>query len=158
ALTAAGLVAWRQRRLGGAVLLLAAAFPWFVLHHAVTYAYAGRFGPPNADPAVFDYPGTEFEHDDLTGRYNHASVGGLLLYAVGLLVGPRGFVQSNLPLFLAVPAPLLLWLLPRPVREWPEVVAGAAWAVGVWLVFALLSSNYSGECCSVRWFLPLLVP
>jgi hypothetical protein len=30
------------------------------------------------------------------------------------------------------------------------------WALGTWLVFALLSNNFSGWCLSVRWFVPLL--
>ena len=32
------------------------------------------------------------------------------------------------------------------------------WAGGTWLVYALNSNNYSGMCCTIRWFVPLLAP
>jgi hypothetical protein len=143
----------RWAGLGGAALIVAAALPWAVLHHALTYAIAGTFSPPAADPAVFDYPGSDFTAKELTGRYNHADVGDLLHYAGALLLSDRGFLNSNLPLFLAVPA---LFLLPRGLRERPEAWLACAWALGTWAVFALLSTNFAGWCCSIRWFVPLL--
>jgi hypothetical protein len=50
---------------------------------------------------------------------------------------------------------LLLWRR-RPER--PLLWLGALWAAGTWLVYAALSTNYSGVCCSIRWFVPLLAP
>jgi hypothetical protein len=135
------------------VLVVVGAAPWLVLHHAVTYAYAGTFGPPNADPAVFRYPGSTFEDCDLTGRYRHEHVGDLFVYAGGLLFGQRGFLQANLPLFLTPPA---LWLIPRAIRERRLAWAASSWGLATWFVFALLSTNFSGYCCSIRWFVPLL--
>jgi len=32
------------------------------------------------------------------------------------------------------------------------------WCLGVWLLYAALSNNYGGLCCSIRWFVPLLAP
>jgi hypothetical protein len=29
---------------------------------------------------------------------------------------------------------------------------------GTWLIYAATSNNYSGLCCSIRWFVPLLAP
>jgi hypothetical protein len=150
---AAGLaVLWR----GGwsrAVLVAAGAFPWFLLHHAVNYVYFGSIGPPNSNPAVFDFPGSEFDETNITGRYNHSCIWSLLFYSGGLLFGDRGFLQCNLPLWLATPA---LLLLPRTLRERPEAILGAGWAAATWVVFSFLSNNYGGWCCSIRWFLPVL--
>ncbi len=136
-----------------ASVVVAGALPWALFHHGVTYAYAGKFGPPNADPAAFDYPGAEFDATQLTGIYNHESVGDLALYSLGLLFNERGFMLSDLPLFLAALAP---FLLPWRLRFRPEVLFCYAWPAGTWLVFALLSNNYSGWCVSIRWFVPLL--
>jgi len=61
--TAVAQTGWRfswRAALLPAALVVVGALPWAVFHHAVTYAFAGKFGPPNADPAVFDYPGSEF--------------------------------------------------------------------------------------------------
>jgi hypothetical protein len=92
----------------------------------------------------------------MTGAWNHAGPGRFVLYALDLLVGKRGFLGHNLPLVLALPG---AWpLLRRRAAEWPEVLLALAWGGGVWLAYAVTSTNYSGLCCSVRWFVPLLAP
>ncbi len=138
-----------------ALPVVLAALPWVALHHGVTYAYSGKWGPPNADPAAFDYPGSGFDATNLTGRYNHESAWALVRYAVLLLVGGGGFLLVCPTLLLAVLAP---FLLPRRLREGPVLWPACGFAVGTWAVFSVLSNNYSGSCCSVRWFVPLLLP
>ena len=151
-LIAAAVVAAVRLRQPTALLWIGlAALPWAVLHHAVTYAYAGTLGPPNANPAFFDYPGTWFGPRDLTGRWNHDSLGAFAVYAFLMLFGPRGFLLSNPTLLLALPA--AAWVLRRT-----EAVCYGLFAAGVWLVFAALSTNDGGACCSIRWFVPLLAP
>ena len=39
-----------------------------------------------------------------------------------------------------------------------ETVCFGLWGLGVWLVYAALSNNYGGVCCTIRWFVPLLAP
>ena len=38
------------------------------------------------------------------------------------------------------------------------IVFAIAFGLGTWLVYAALSNNYAGVCCSIRWFVPLLAP
>ena len=33
-----------------------------------------------------------------------------------------------------------------------------AWCTLTWLMYAVLSNNMGGGCCSVRWFVPFLAP
>jgi hypothetical protein len=150
------LVVFRCRRLGPVAVCLLAALPWLVVHHALNYAIGGTFKPVNAVPEYFDYPGSGFSSANMTGSWHHASIGDFLYYAATLLIGDRGFIDANLPLFLAVPALVVLLLRRTPHR--PEIVFGAAWCGGTWLIYAALSNNYSGGCCSIRWFVPLLAP
>jgi hypothetical protein len=155
ALGAGGLVFYRCR-FPGAAIMAAAALPWVELHHLLNYHIGGTWRPANAVAAYLDWPGSPFNSATMTGGWNHAGVGAFLLYAVDLLVGRRGFLGHNLTLFLAVPAGA--WLLTRRRRERPEVLLAAGWSVGVWLVYAATSTNFSGACCSVRWYVPLLAP
>ena len=152
---AAVAAAVHLRRPSAVVWVGLAALPWMALHHAVVYGYAGTLGPPNADPAFFDYPGSQFDAHNLTGRWNHAGTGDFAVYAFLLLFGTRGFVLSNPTLLLALPA--AVWALRRPAAR-VETVCFGLWGVGVWLVYAALSNNYGGVCCSIRWFVPLLAP
>src|SRR5262249_16580770 len=140
------------------------ALPWVLLHHGLTYAVAGTLAPINSIPEYFDYPGSYFDAGNMTGRWHHAGLLDFASYAGMLLFSDRAFLTHNLPLLLAVPAvPLLLW------RDRPaglqcsmglrlEILFAAAWCAGTWLIYAALSNNYAGNCCSVRWFVPLLAP
>jgi hypothetical protein len=149
------LVLWRTRRIGVAAALMAAALPWVTLHHGVNYAIGGTFRPINSVPEYSVWPGSPFNAENLTGAWNH-SFGHFAMYAVAMLAGKRGFLGHNLPLFLTLPGAVLL--LRRRPTGMAEAVFGGSWALGMWLLYAALSNNYAGVCCSVRWFVPLLVP
>jgi hypothetical protein len=133
-----------------------AALPWLVLHHAVNYATGGTFKPANAVPEYFNWPGCPFSAQNMTGTWNHGSVVHFVTYAAALLAGKRGFLGHNLPIYLALPA--LAGLSWRRSRELPEILFCCFCSGGIWLAYALTSTNYSGECCSIRWFVPLLAP
>src|SRR5260370_17344921 len=92
----------------------------------------------------------------MTGSLQHVSLVHLSVFSAALLLGKRGFLGHNLPLFLALPA--MLVLLRRRRTEWPELLLAGAWCGGTWLLYASTSNNSSGQCCSIRWFVPLLAP
>jgi hypothetical protein len=150
------LVAWRGRSWTTVMLFALSALPWLVLHHAVNFAVGGTFGPANAVAEYFQWEGCPFHGKTMTGSWQHAGLGDFLLYALALLFGKHGFIGHNLPLFLAMLAPMLL-LRHRP-REWPELLCALVWCAGTWLIYSATSHNYSGANCSVRWFVPLLAP
>lgn len=150
------LAGYRCRSFGSAAVFVLAALPWLVLHHAVNYAVGGTFVPANAVPEYLNWPGSPFQPGNMTGVWNHPSAGRFLVYALDLLVGKRGFLGHNLPLFLAVVGVFVLGR-GRP-GEWPEILFAAGCAGAVWLVYAAGSNNFSGLCCSVRWLVPLLAP
>jgi hypothetical protein len=150
------LVAYRCRSWRSVLVTGLSALPWLVLNHAVNYATGGTFKPANAVPEYLAWPGSPFDTHNMTGMLNHASIGRFLLYAVDLLVGQRGFLGHNLALLLGVAAlPRLLWRRPA---ELPELLFAVGWSAGTWLLYAATSTNHSGLCCSVRWFVPLLAP
>jgi hypothetical protein len=137
------------------VLCCAAALPGILLHHLLAYAIAGTLLPANLSPEYFRWVGSPFDSTTMTGVWHHTP-GHLLTYAVQLLAGRRGFLFHNLPLLLIViAAPALLR------RSFPErfaVVHAVGWSAATWLVYAISSTNYSGQCLSIRWFVPLLIP
>jgi hypothetical protein len=148
-----GLLAYRCGRWAPVVVFGLATLPWLVAHHAINYAIGGTLTPMNAVPAYSLWPGCPFTAQNLTGGWNHTP-GHFVEYLASMLFGKRGFVNHSLPLFLALPAVVIL--LRRAPAELPEVVFAGCWAGGTWLLYGALSNNYSGVCCSVRWFVPLL--
>jgi hypothetical protein len=149
-------VAYRCGPLRSVLVFAAAALPWFAFHHAVNYAVGGTLKPANAVPEYFLWPGSSFNPQNLTGGWSHRDLGHFATYAAALLVGKRGFVGHNLPLFLAAWGAAVL--LRRRLPERAEVLFAASWCGGTWLMYAAASNNYSGQCCSIRWFVPLLAP
>jgi len=155
-LATTALVAWRTRRLTAIVVFVLAAAPWIGGHHALNHYIGGTLAPANSVPEYVQWPGSPFTPENMTGGWAHKSVGHFLLYALDLLVGKQGFLSHNLPMFPAVAGFFILWRR-NPVQR-PELLFCAALSVGAWLVYAVGSTNHSGNCCSVRWFVPLLAP
>jgi hypothetical protein len=166
------------RNIGRVAVFGVCMLPWLVWHHALNYAVGGMFKPANATAEYFDWPGSPFNAQNITGVWNQ-SLGHFLLYAPALMFGKRGFVGHDLALFLLIVAPGLYlgWMAhcrERPSRgsvpdlarhdnqagqsHWREALFCVGWFVGSWLLYATLSTNSSGPCCSIRWFVPLLAP
>ncbi len=159
-LCAASLVVFQGRSMAALAAFVLGAAPWLVLHFAINYALGGTFLPLAAVPEYFRWPGSVFDAANLTGSWNHADLGSFLTYAAALLVSDRGFLFYNLPLLLAVPlgAKMLLRRAAAPEPLSALVIFAFACCVGTWILYAVNSTNYSGVCCSVRWFVPLLAP
>ena len=139
-------------------IVLIAVVPWVALHHGLTYMIGATLRPLGAVPEYMtNWPGSPFTVDNLTGLgWAHGSVAGFLIYAIGLLVGFKGFLFHNPMVFFVVPALLFGWCVPRHGRA--LVWCSLALIGGTWLMYAINSNNYAGETISIRWFVPLLVP
>jgi hypothetical protein len=147
---------YRTRNLRLFLLFALAAAPWMAAHHAITFALGHTVRPLNSVHAFDAFPGSAFSAGDMTGIFIHRSIFKTAGYALGLLFGPRGFIGHNLVLYLSLGTICLL--LARADEELPELVFAGCYAGGTWILYALFSSNYSGLCCSIRWFVPLLAP
>ncbi len=141
----------RQLALIGMVTML---FP--ALHHSLNYYIGGTWRPANANAAYFEWPGCPFDASTMSGAWNHSSPLAFMGYSLDLLVGKKGFWGHNLPLLIALP--LLAALLRHQQPRRGLVVLCLAWSVGVWVIYAAGSRNYSGACVSVRWYVPLVSP
>jgi len=155
-LATAALVAYRLRRRRRALVVFAlAALPWLVVHHAINYAIGGTLTPIGSVPEFFNWPGSSFVRQNMTGFWNHPSLGDFAIYMLELTIAPlHGFFPHNMPLWVAVPGIFVVWR--RQAAQRPEIVWGMAWCLASGFLYGALSSNYAGFCCSIRWFVPFL--
>jgi hypothetical protein len=151
------IVAFRySRSLRPVALLVLAALPWIALHHIVNYRIGGTLAPANSIAAYFKWPGCPFDDSNMTGAWHHADLRHFAGYALGLLVGKRGFCCHNPALYLSAGAALAFAYV--PARRSPLLLFTWLWCGGTWFLYAVSSSNWSGSCCSIRWFVPFLAP
>jgi hypothetical protein len=150
-----GLVLYRSWQVTSVCLFLASAAPWVVACLGLNYAVGGVWKPINMVPEYSLWPGSPFSEANLTGAARH-SIAHLAVYAAGLLFGKHGFLVHNLPLLLLLPA--IAVILRRPSPDRPELIFGLGWCAAAWLIYSVLSNNWSGASCSVRWFVPFLAP
>lgn len=148
-----GYLLWRR---AGIVTFVLTALPWVAAHHALNYAISGSLAPANANPEFFRWPGSPFSEDNMTGAWRHASPERAAVYALDLLFGKKGFLLFSLPLMNAVLG--ADWIVRHRFAERPILIALTLWAIGTWLLYSATSTNHSGNCLSIRWFVPLLVP
>ena len=149
-------VLWKTRSFRSVLAFSLAVLPWVAAGIGINYAIGGLWKPINMYPEHFQFPGTPFTQENLTGFFRHEPLN-QFLYAAGMLFGKQGFLNHNLPLLLCVVAG---WAVLRSKTE--ENRAGLlmllGWCGATWLMYAVLSNNMGGGCCSVRWFVPFLAP
>ena len=148
--------AYRTRSFRALGLFGLAAAPWVIAHHVAIYAIGRTLRPLAGVAAYVAFPGAAFTAADMTGVWPDRSLLKTIGYTLGMLFGPRGFIGYNLPLYLSLIA--LCIFIARGDEQLPEVIFAGCCLGGTWILYSLFSSNYSGVCCSVRWFVPLLAP
>ena len=148
-------VLWQKRRFRSVLAFSLAVLPWVAAGIGINYAIGGVWKPINMYPEHFQFPGTPFTEENLTGFFRHEPLN-QFLYAAGMLFGKQGFLNHNLPLLLCVVAG---WNVARhSVAVRPGLLMLLGWCGATWLMYAVLSNNMGGGCCSVRWFVPFLAP
>lgn len=146
---------WRTRRWPPVLVYGLAVLPWIVAGIGLNYAIGGVWLPINMYPEFFNFTGSPFSEENLTGFSRHGTLD-QFLYAGALLVGKHGFWNHNLALLLMAGAG---WrVLRRDFAGRTELLFLLGWCAVSWLVYAVLSNNMGGGCCSVRWFVPFLAP
>lgn len=150
---------WQQRAVGTLLLVVAAASPAIIAQHGMNFAVGHTLAAINSHPEHLAWPGSPWNATNMSGVYSHASLWKFTTYSVQLLVGKKGFLLHN-PWLLAAcfAAGWLLVFRRNQLHEYPEVVGGAMMCLAMWGVYSWGSTNYSGDCISVRWFLPMLAP
>ncbi len=157
------LVAWRcwPLRKPGVLLFLiflSSASPWIVAQLALNFQLGHTIAPINSVPEYFAWEGSPWNVETMSGNYSHPNLFSAAVYSLDLLYGKHGFLLHSPVLLGSVVAVFYLLLKHRRLPETAELWFCLCFCVGSWLLYSWGSNNYSGQCVSIRWFLPLLAP
>lgn len=150
-----GLLLFRGRDVARLAVVFCVALPWVAAQLSINHSLGGVWKPINTVPEYLAWPGSPFTANNLTGFLRHDALK-LAEYALELMFGKQGFIGHNLPLFLLLPS--LLFVLRPSHPRFPEMLCGLSFCLGGWGMYSLFSNNSGGACCSVRWFVPFLMP
>jgi hypothetical protein len=134
-----------------------AAVPLTILYFLLNSWTSGSLRPPQMNPPLWNYPGSEFTEATLSGLAHHSSVGGVAVYAFHMLVGNRGLIPHSpvlvaslgaLPVVLGKGSPLA-----RRGNLAGILVACAAF-IGIYI---FRSNNYAGYSFGPRWYVTVML-
>jgi hypothetical protein len=118
---------------------------------AITYSIHHSIVPVQLVSSYFQYPGSPWTgSEELSGMRGQISP----LYALLLLVGPRGFLLYN-PLLIIALYGLARSLAARD-RFFAEAVVITVGVAAMLLYYSLFTANFGGWSYSIRWLVPVL--
>lgn len=144
----------KKRRIKNLIFFgLGAILPIIILL-GVNYYLAGDFLPMTMHPEFWNYPGSDFSEENLTGVTSHTSFSSIMTYAFHSLLGYRGLF-SYTPILL-----ISLYYLIRVCtntkhkffKEGFMILTGIIITV---LFYIVSSNNYGGYNYGMRWFVGL---
>ncbi|WP_333467226.1 hypothetical protein [Microcoleus sp. herbarium12] len=134
----------------GAVFFLS-CIPLLSIYLCLNIYLSGSIVPPAMNAALWEYPGSLFSKENLSGLVTQKSFLGTMKYAFTLFLGNRGLF-SHTPIlcfsFIGIMAVLRQRRLPYKM----PYLYGLAASVAFMLIYTFRTVGYGGYSYGVRWF------
>jgi len=140
-----------SKSIKSAAVFLLSCIPLLLCYFGLNIYVAGSIVPPAMNAALWEYPGSLFSKENLSGLVTQKSFLGTMKYAFTLFLGNRGLF-SHTPLlcfsFMGVMAVLRQRRLPYKT----PYLYGLAASVAFMLIYTFRTVGYGGYSYGVRWF------
>jgi len=145
------------RSLKSAIVFSLACLPPIAIWLGLNIHTSGSPIPPAMNAPLWDYPGSAFNSQLLSGLAGHQTVQGFLFYTFHMILGNRGLISHTPLLILAIYGIHLLWQQKdHPYRQ--EYLLFFTASICYFMLFVSRTVNYSGFAFGVRWFVtPMLI-
>jgi hypothetical protein len=151
----AALLLALTRSMQASLIFCIACLPVIAMFLGLNLHTSGSIIPPAMNAALWDYPGSAFNPQNLSGVAGHKSSAGLLSYAFHMLVGNRGLL-SYTPILLFSCFSLALIVKQRSPLTLTYLFIGMA-TVGYLMLYISRTVNYSGYSFGIRWYANLML-
>lgn len=145
-------ILWSKLGRSCAIIYLIAALVPFLLHSILNTRITGNILPVQFMPEYFEYPGSPWSKEYLSGFATHPDLTSLLTYAFHSLFGFHG-------LFSYTPVLLIFFFgLPKAKLYNLQKEATVIFLATISLLafYILKTNNYGGFSYGIRWFIPLV--
>lgn len=116
---------------------------------------SGSIIPPAMNASLWNYPGSFFGENNLSGLVGH-DASDLTSYAFNMLVGSRGFISYNPILLLSIYGWIKMVFQPN-FKYKKEYLFIATACIAFLLFYIFRTNNYSGYSYGVRWFASIVL-
>jgi len=149
------LIVFHKRPHSLKLAFLLSTVPVILIYLLINLHISGSPLPPALNTELWDFPGSSFGKDDLSGHARHDDLQDLGIYAFHMILGRRGLFSHT---------PILLFSLYALLK----IFRGKSRYIGYYLYitlastafilsFIFMSTNYSGGAFGVRWFATLML-
>ena len=136
-------------------LFLLSCIPLILGYLSFNLYLSGSIVPPAMNVALWEYPGSIFTKQNLSGVATQKSFLGALRYAFTLYLGNRGFFSHTpIMLFSVMGIFVAFFRKPKPKQMSYKMpyLYGIAASVAFMLLYTLRTVDYGGYVYGVRWF------
>lgn len=138
-------------------LFLLSCIPFMIGYFSLNIYLSGSIIPPAMNAALWEYPGSIFSKQNLSGVATQKSFLGALRYAFTLYLGNRGFFSHTPIMFFSVMGILQFFRQKKFSYNTPYLY-GITASVAFMLLYTLRTVDYGGYSYGVRWFVtPMLI-
>jgi len=134
-----------------------AGLPAIALYLGLNLQTSGSMIPPAMNASLWDYPGSAFGADSLSGLVHHDNLWSVGVYAYHMVLGNRGMIPHTPILVIAGLGIVLAYKERRKLFQG----SGYGYMLLASLVYILIyifrTTNYSGWAFGVRWFASIML-
>ena len=139
------------RSLKLAFVFLLPCIPLIAFFLGLNFYTSGSIIPPAMNQVLWNYPGSTFNQENLSGLATHKGILGLLIYTFHMILGNRGLISHTPILLFSIFAIFVIFrdnYFPYK-KEYLYILTAS---LAFMLLYILKTVNYSGFSFGIRWF------
>ncbi|WP_339385396.1 hypothetical protein [Aetokthonos hydrillicola] len=148
-------IAFFNKQIKSKLAFILGCVPVVFVYFGLNIYTSGSLIPPAMNKALWNYPGSYFGENSLSGVAHFSDIPSLLNYAYHMLLGNRGLI-SYTPILIFSFYGFVKLLFNREFKYRKEYVLMFVASCSYVLLYIFRSNNFSGWAYGVRWYADLM--
>lgn len=150
------LIPFFRKSVRAGLIFVMSCVPVIALYLFLNLYTSGSLKPPAMNAPLWNYPGSSFSEENLSGLAQHNNVHDALFYAFHMLLGNRGLISHTPILLFSVFGILIIYKKSRfqYKTEYTYILLATLSYIAIYI---LRTTNYSGWAFGIRWFASLML-
>lgn len=144
------------KSLKSGLVFLLSCVPLIILFLWLNLYTSGSIIPPAMNQVLWDYPGSSFNQENLSGLATHKGILGILIYTFHMILGNRGLI-SHTPILLFSIFAIIVIFRNNYFRYKKEYLYVLTASLAFILIYIFKTVNYSGYAFGIRWFASVML-